>query len=436
MLDLRRIRQEPDVMNKLLARRSPSLSVNEILTLDARRLELLKQTETLRAERNQLNRDMGAARKTGDTTKADDLLEASRAISQQLDGIEAEMNALDAQQTELLMTLPNPPLPEVPTGADEHDNVILRAWGDGLKDTRIQAVPQPQAHWDLATSLGLVDFERGVKLAKSRFSVYTGHGARLVRALMAFMLELHTTEHGYQEIWPPYLVNRTAMTGTGQLPKFEDDLFKCQDDPELFLIPTAEVPLTNLYANEILDNAQLPIQMTAYTPCFRREAGAAGRDTRGLLRQHQFDKVELVHITRPEDSQTVHEQLIRHAETVLERLELPYRSMLLCTGDMGFGAARCIDLEVWMPGQGCYREISSCSNFLDFQARRMGLKFRRNAESKPEFCHTLNGSGLAIGRTFAALLENYQQPDGSVVIPKALQPYLGGLAVLNPLDNG
>ncbi|MFM7468404.1 MAG: serine--tRNA ligase [Vampirovibrionales bacterium] len=426
MLDIRLLRQDPDTVKTSLAKRDPALMarVDEVLHIDIQRREFLAEVESARAERNQLNKTMGLARKENRVEDAEAILAQSKAISTRLETIENTLKQLELDQTAILMTLPNLPHTSVPEGKDEQDNQELKRWGCDLKHARANQLTEPQAHWDIAPALGLVDFERGVKLAKSRFSVFTGQGAKLVRALMSFMIDLHTEEHGYHEIWPPYLVNRETMTGTGQLPKFEEDLFKLTGEHELYLIPTAEVPVTNLHANEILSSELLPIQYCAYTPCFRSEAGSAGRDTRGLLRQHQFDKVELVHFVRPETSEEVHETLVRHAETVLERLELPYRRLLLCAGDMGFSAGRCIDLEVWMLGQNTYREISSCSNFFDFQARRASLKYRPTPEAKPEFLHTLNGSGLAIGRTFAAILENYQNPDGTVSIPKVLQPYM------------
>jgi seryl-tRNA synthetase len=434
MLDIRLLRQDPDWIKTTLAKRDTALvaRVDEVWALDEKRRAILAEVESGRAERNQLSKTMGLARKEGRTEDAETMLAASKTISAKLDALEEALKALEMAQADILMTLPNLPHESVPVGKDEADNQELKRWGCALKEARqaIFSEAEAKAHWDIAPALGLVDFERGVKLAKSRFSVFTGKGAKLVRALMTFMLELHTEEHGYHEVWPPYLVNRETMTGTGQLPKFEEDLFKLTGEYELYLIPTAEVPVTNLHAGEILSGEQLPIQYCAYTPCFRSEAGSAGRDTRGLLRQHQFDKVELVHFVRPETSQEVHEALVRHAETVLERLELPYRRLLLCTGDMGFSAGKCIDLEVWMPGQNTYREISSCSNFFDFQARRASLRYRPTPDAKPEFVHTLNGSGLAIGRTFAAILENYQNADGSVSIPKVLQPYMNHASLL------
>lgn len=416
MLDIKAIRENPEAVNHALKRRNPGLSVDAILALDVERRGLLQEEESLRAERNQLTQQVGQKKKAGEN--ADAVLAQSREVGDRITALEQRKAALETQQQVLLYDIPNTPLAEVPDGRDETGNVLVRTWGDDLK-SRIPA--NVLDHWEIGSQLGILDFERGVKIAQSRFAVYQGQGAHLVRALMSLMLTLHC-KHGYREVWPPALVNRQAMTGTGQLPKFESDMFRCQDD-ELFLIPTAEVPLTNLYAGEILEEAALPIHMTAYTPCFRREAGSAGKDTRGLIRQHQFDKVELVKLVRPEDSAAEHLRLVEDAERVLQALELPYRVMELCAGDLGFGAARCYDLEVWMPAQGVYREISSCSNFLDFQARRASLKYRPEGGGKPAYLHTLNGSGVAIGRTIAAILENHQIGDLEVRLPEALRPY-------------
>ncbi len=416
MLDIRQIRENPDAVNAALKRRDPGLSVDGILEIDVRRREILSEEEALRSQRNQLNKEIGTAKKEGrDTT---DIQARSKEMAERIKALEEEKEDLARRQDELVMVMPNLPLEMVPTGRDESANVVVRQWGEEFKSR-----PRKKAlsHWDIGPNLGILDFERGVKVAQSRFSLIRGEGSRLSRALKDFMLDLHT-ERGYEEMIPPFLVNEDAMTGTGQLPKFESDMFRCRDDA-LYLIPTAEVPLTNLYRGEEIEESALPMNFTAYTPCFRREAGSAGKDTRGLIRQHQFDKVELVKITHPDRSQEEHQNLVADAERVLQLLELPYRVVELCTGDMGFSAARCFDLEVWMPGQGEYREISSCSNCWDFQARRAGLKYRPADGGKLSHVHTLNGSGLAIGRTLIAILENYQISDTEVVIPDVLRSY-------------
>lgn len=416
MLDIRLIRENPELVNQALQRRKSNLSIDDISRIDMLRLELLKEEEGLRSQRNQITQQIALTRKEGGDTEA--IQQQSRALSERIKEIEQQKESLASQQSNLLLEMPNMPLPETLSGSDENDNEVLRYWGDEFKKRHC---PDPSAHYDIGSSLGILDFDRGVKLAQSRFSVIRGEGSRMERALINFMLDIHT-ERGYEEVLPPFLVNRQAMTGTGQLPKFESDMFVCRDD-ELYLIPTAEVPLTNLYAGELLTEAQLPLCMTAYTPCFRREAGSAGKDTRGLIRQHQFDKVELVKLVRPEDSESEHLKLLADAEYILQCLELPYRVVELCAGDIGFSAARCYDLEVWMPAQGVYREISSCSTFTDFQARRIGLKYRSETTGKPTFLHTINGSGLAIGRTLAAILENYQISHQEVMIPDVLRPY-------------
>jgi seryl-tRNA synthetase len=342
-------------------------------------------------------------------------------VSTRIKELDEELRQVEDSLKGLLLTLPNVPDAQCPLGQSEEDNPEVRTWGE---PTRL--VFEPQAHWDLGEALDIIDFERATKITGSRFALIKGAGARLERALINFMLDTHTRGDKYTEVLPPLMVNRDTMTGTGQLPKFEADLFHL-DEPDYFLIPTAEVPVTNIFRDEILDGTQLPVCYAAYTPCFRKEAGAHGRDTRGLIRQHQFNKVELVKFTRPEDSDTELEKLLADAEGILQALQLPYRVVDLCTADIGFSAARTFDIEVWLPGQQAYREISSCSNFRDFQARRAGIRFRREAGSKPEFVHTLNGSGLAVGRTLVAVLENYQQADGSVVVPEALRPYMGGI---------
>lgn len=424
MLDIKRIRDEAETVNKALKRRNSQLSVDALLALDSRRRELLQEEEILRARRNQLTQQIAQAKKAGENT--DTIQQETRQLADTIKAIETQKEDLNTQQQDILLTMPNTPSDKAPDGHDETANVVIKTWGDSFK-TRYSDNPLP--HYDIGTQLGILDFERGVKIAQSRFSVLMNEGARLERALINFMLDTHT-QVGYQEVLPPFLVNRQTMTGTGQLPKFEEDMFACKDDA-LFLIPTAEVPVTNLYRDEILDAAQLPISMTAYTPCFRREAGSAGKDTRGLIRQHQFDKVELVKFVTPEQAEAEHLKLLEDAERILQLLELPYRVIELCAGDMGFAAARCFDIEVWMPAQGVYREISSCSHFGDFQARRANLKYRHPDTGKPVLMHTINGSGLAVGRTLAAILENYQtvRQDAKnlhhfeVAIPAVLQPY-------------
>lgn len=420
MLDIKRIRDNTEWMNQQLQRRNPELSVDELLAIDIQRRELLQKEENLRSERNQLTQKIAQAKKAGQNT--DDIQAETRKLADTIKAIDAEKDALNERQQVLLLTIPNIPAEKTPDGADETANVVVKTWGDEFKN-RVPAEVLP--HFEIGTQLGLIDFERGVKISQSRFSVMTGEGSRLERALINFMLDTHT-EYGYQEVLPPFLVNRDSMTGTGQLPKFEEDMFACKDDA-LFLIPTAEVPVTNLFRDEILDAERLPISMAAYTPCFRREAGSAGKDTRGLIRQHQFDKVELVKFTTPEQAEEEHLKLLEDAERILQLLEIPYRVIALCAGDIGFSASRCFDIEVWMPAQAVYREISSCSHFTDFQARRANLKYRDPATDRPAFLHTINGSGLAVGRTLAAILENYQT-DGptearTVTIPKVLLPY-------------
>ncbi len=344
-----------------------------------------------------------------------------RQVSQRIKAMDEELKQVDEDLHRFLLTVPNLPHPSTPVGASESDNVQVRTWGEP-RQPGFEAKP----HWEIGEALGILDFERAAKITGARFVLYRGAGARLERALINFMLDLHTGDHGYLEVLPPFMVNRDSMTATGQLPKFEEDLFRLVD-PDFLLIPTAEVPVTNIHRGEILKRSDLPIRYTAYTPCFRREAGSYGKDTRGLIRQHQFNKVELVKFTHPSESDAELEKLTADAEKVLQLLELPYRVMALCSGDIGFSAAKTYDIEVWLPGQSCYREISSCSTFGDFQARRAGIRFREDEKAKPEFVHTLNGSGLAVGRTLVAVLENYQREDGSVVVPQALRPYMGGM---------
>lgn len=418
MLDIKFIRNHPEIVQAALEKRGNGFDLSLLLTWDTRRRELLTQVEQFKCKRNNLSQDVGKRKAKG--LDAAEIIQEVREIGIQIKNLEQELEELAQKLEQALLLIPNIPHEAVPVGLDETANEIVRVVGEpSLFD--FEACP----HWDIGEALDILDFTRGGKISGARFTVLKGWGARLERALVNFMLDLHTREHGYTEIFPPFLVNRETMTGTGQLPKFAEDMFLCDRD-DLFLIPTAEVPVTNLYREEILSGSMLPLYHVAYTACFRAEAGAAGRDTRGLIRQHQFNKVELVKFTNPEDSYEELEKLTNNAEEVLRRLELPYRVVVLSTGDLGFSAAKTYDLEVWFPSAGCYREISSCSNFEDFQARRANIRYRPEPGAKPLFVHTLNGSGLAVGRTLAALLENYQQEDGSVVIPEALRPYLYG----------
>ncbi|MDR7927962.1 serine--tRNA ligase [Acidithiobacillus thiooxidans] len=419
MLDPNLLRNEPETVAAALARRHFKLDVSALTALDQQRKSLQIQMEEQRNARNEASREIAQARRQGlDTTE---MQNAAGQYGETIKALEQSLEIVLQQWEALVSSLPNIPQSSVPDGRDEADNVPVRHWG-----TPREFSFTPKDHVDLGEALGILDFAAGVRLAGARFVVLRGLGARLERALTQFMLDLHVTAHAYTEIAPPFLANSESLFGTGQLPKFEEDLFALRDDP-YYLIPTAEVPLTNLLRGEIVST--LPQKFCAYTPCFRREAGAYGRDTRGMIRQHQFDKVELVQVVRPEDSATALEELTGHAEKILQLLELPYRVMALCAGDMGFSAARTYDLEVWLPGQSQYREISSCSNFESFQARRLQLRYR-GEDGKPQLVHTLNGSGLAIGRTLVALLENHQQADGSVHIPEVLRPYLGGMEIL------
>ena len=418
MLDMKYIRENPDEAEQRLRNRGSLSYLDGFRQLDDRRRALLKEGESLKELRNRVSDEIG---RTKDKSLVQDKILEMREVSQKIKGLDEELGRVDAELQSFLLTVPNLPHAATPIGASENDNVLVRSWGEP------QELPfKAKAHWDIGEDLGILDFERGAKITGARFTLYRGAGARLERALINFMLDLHTDTHGYQEVLPPFMVNRDSMTGTGQLPKFEDDLFKMVD-PEFFMIPTAEVPVTNIHRGEILKRTDLPISYAAYTPCFRREAGSYGKDTRGLIRQHQFNKVELVKFVHPSESDAELEKLTGHAEKVLQLLGLPYRVMALCSGDIGFSSARTYDIEVWLPGQSCYREISSCSTFTDFQARRASIRFREDEKAKPEFVHTLNGSGLAVGRTLVAVLENYQQEDGSVVVPDCLRPYMGGL---------
>ncbi|MBX5465624.1 MAG: serine--tRNA ligase [Clostridia bacterium] len=425
MLDLRWVREHPEeVRAGMRAKGVDEAPLDELLAADRLWREALAELEGLRATRNRVSEEIGRRRRAGEA--AEELVAEMRSAGERIKELEAAVREQEARIREALLAIPNLPAPDVPPGPDESANAELRRAGE---PRRFDFEPLP--HWELGVRLGILDFERAGKITGSRFAVYRGAGARLARALVQFMLDLHVERHGYSEVYPPFLVNGASMTGTGQLPKFAEDAFKVEGR-DLWLVPTAEVPVTNLYRDEILDGARLPIKHCAYTACFRSEAGAAGRDTRGLIRQHEFDKVELVKFVAPETSEAELWSLIRDAEEVLEALGLPYRELQMCTGDLGFTAAKKIDLEVWMPSYGRYVEISSCSNFTDFQARRANIRFRRTPESRAELVHTLNGSGLAVGRTFAAILENCQQADGSVLLPEALRPYMRGLERIGP----
>jgi seryl-tRNA synthetase len=416
MHDLNLFRNNLDQMRTRLATRGYTLDVEAFEKLDAGRRRLITESERLKAERNQATSEIGKLRKTGSDTGEHQ--RRVRGIGEQIAELDQQVHALDIDLRDLLSRIPNLPHESVPVGKDERDNLEVRRWG------KPPEFPfQPKAHWDLGPELAILDLERAAKVTGARFAVYWGIGARLERALINFMLDLHTKEHGYQEVLPPFLVNSASLYGTGNLPKFAEDLFQCAGH-DLWLIPTAEVPVTNLFREETLDADALPISLCAYTPCFRSEAGSYGRDVRGIIRQHQFQKVELVKFTRPEQSYEQHEKLTRDAEDVLQKLKLPYRTVVLCTGDTGFSSAKTYDVEVWMPGLHDFKEISSCSNFEGFQARRAQIR-AKSPKGKPDFVHTLNGSGLPIGRTWAAIVENYQQPDGSILVPDQLQPYLG-----------
>lgn len=423
MLDINFVRNNLDlVRSKLEQRGFPLEALDRFNEFDERRRSLIRERDESNATRNRESQEIGKLMKAGQRDEAESRRAAVRKLGDRITTVEAEVKAVETDLNDLMLTLPNVPHDSVPAGRDESANQETRRWG-----TPPNFDFEPRDHVDLGTALGILDLERAAKISGARFAILTGLGARLERALINFCLDLQTKRHGYEEVLPPFIVNANSLIGTGQLPKFEADLFKLTDERNFYLIPTAEVPLTNIYAEEILDGARLPIKVTAYTACFRSEAGSYGKDTRGLIRQHQFDKVELVKITRPEQSYDELESLTRDAETVLEELGLAYRRVALSTGDLGFSAAKTYDIEVWLPSQNTYREISSCSNCESFQARRAGIRFRREQKSKPEFAHTLNGSGLAIGRLWLALLENYQQADGSVVVPETLRPFMDGL---------
>lgn len=423
MLDIKRIRTDVEEVKKLIKLRGKGdFGIGEIVAIDAERREVLQKVEAMKNEQKTVSKEVPKLKKEGKDASA--VLEQMKKLSEEIKNFDEIVKGLDEKLRSKLLEIPNTPNEKTPVGNSDEDNIEVRKWGEPRKFDF-----EYKAHWDVGTDLDILDFERASKIAGARFTVLKGYGAKLERALINFMLDLHTNEHGFYEVMTPFMVNRDAMIGTGQLPKFEDDMFHIPSK-DFFLVPTAEVPVTNLYMNEIIDEENLPIYHTAYTPCFRKEAGSAGRDTRGLIRQHQFNKVELVKFVKPEDSYNELESLLNCAEEVLKRLELPYRVVRLCGGDLGFSAAQTYDIEVWMPSYDRYLEISSCSNFEDYQARRGNIRFRDKDTKKVNNVHTLNGSGLAVGRTLAAILENYQMEDGSVKVPKALRPYLGGVEVI------
>jgi seryl-tRNA synthetase len=423
MLDLNFVRENLEsVREALRSRNSPTELLDRFAEMDADRRRIIGEADNINQTRNAASKEIGLLMQSGKRDEAEARKAEVADLKEKQSELERQRDGADAAIREILINLPNIPAADVPVGPDESANVEIRRWGTPRKFDF-----DPKDHVDLGEALGILDLERATKIAGSRFAILNGAGARLERALVNLMLETHTTEHGYTETLPPFLVNRTSLFGTNQLPKFEDDLFHIKDDREFALIPTAEVPVTNYHSNEILDAAELPKNFTAYTPCFRSEAGSYGRDTRGLIRQHQFEKVELIKLCRPEDSEAELERLTADAEKILQLLGVPYRTVVLSTGDMGFGAQKTYDIEVWLPSQKTYREISSCSNCGDFQARRMNTRFRRAGGAKPEYIHTLNGSGLAVGRTWIAIIENYQQEDGTIDIPDVLHPYMGGV---------
>ncbi len=422
MLDIKIIREETEKVRAALARRKENVDIDKVLQTDERRREILYRAEQLKAHQNEVSKKIPEMKKAGQDVSA--VFEEMKSISNEIKGLDAELREVEEALRAQMLTIPNIPNPTVPDGDTDEDNVEIRKYGEPTKFDF-----EPKEHWTLGENLNILDFASASKITGARFTVYRGAGARLERAIISYFLDKHTTENGYTEILPPYMVHRNSMVGTGQLPKFEEDAFKVTDT-EYFLIPTAEVPVTNLYRESILNPEDLPIKHAAYSACFRAEAGSAGRDTRGLIRQHQFNKVELVKFTRPEDSYEELEKLTRDAETVLQGLGLPYRVVKICVGDLGFTAAMKYDIEVWMPSYGRYVEISSCSNFEDFQARRAGIRYRDEETGKARFVHTLNGSGVAVGRTVAAIMENYQNADGSITVPEALRPYMAGIDVI------
>ncbi|MDG5790123.1 serine--tRNA ligase [Evansella sp. AB-P1] len=423
MLDIKLLRNHFEEVKEKLSHRNEDISdLDRFEELDVKRRELIQEVEELKSRRNTVSQEISQLKR--EKKNADDLISEMKDVSNKVKELDDELRVVDEQLNKLLLSIPNIPHESAPIGADEDENEEIRRWGE-VRNFDFEE----KAHWELATNLGILDFERASKVTGSRFVFYKGLGARLERALINFMMDLHQDEHEYEEVLPPYMVNRDSMTGTGQLPKFEEDAFKIREE-EYFLIPTAEVPVTNLHRDEIMNGEDLPKTYTAYSACFRSEAGSAGRDTRGLIRQHQFNKVELVRFVKPEESYDQLELLTSHAEKVLKLLKLPYRVLNMCTGDLGFTAAKKYDIEVWIPSNNTYREISSCSNFESFQARRANIRFKRDVKGKAEYVHTLNGSGLAIGRTVAAIIENYQQADGSIIIPEVIRPYMGGLEVI------
>ncbi len=423
MLDAKMVRANPELVETALRNRNQIGILENFLGLDSQRRTLLVEAEEIKKFRNQASQEVGQKMKQGQNPE--ELVERVRQAGQKIKELDQKLNEVEDAIESIMLNIPNIPDESVPIGTDEQSNVTIRMWGNPRNFDF-----EPQAHWDIGPKLGILDFERAAKLSGARFTVYKGLGARLERAIINFYLDTHIYQHNYQEIFPPFMVNKECMVGTGQLPKFAEDMFKVEGR-EMYLVPTAEVPLTNLYREEILEEKDLPIYMTAYTACFRAEAGSHGRDTRGVIRQHQFNKVELVKITKPESSYEELEEMTRNAETVLQLLGIPYRVVLLSTGDMGFSSAKTYDLEVWMPSYNDYKEISSCSNCLDFQARRANIRYRPASKEKIRYVHTLNGSGVAVGRTVAAILENYQQQDGSVEIPEVLRPYMGGLGIID-----
>lgn len=423
MFDVKLLRSDLAAVQAAMQNRGKQIEeLNGFTALDVKRRELLQETEQLKNRRNTVSQEVAGRKRAGEN--ANELIQEMKVVGDRIKELDDEIRVLDESLQQVLLSIPNMPHASVPVGRTEEENVEVRRIGD-IPTFDFEVKP----HWEVAQDLGILDFEAAAKVTGSRFVFYKGLGARLERALINFMMDLHSDEHGYEEMLPPYIVNRDSLTGTGQLPKFEEDVFKLENS-EYFLIPTAEVPVTNYHREDILTNEQLPVNFVAFSACFRSEAGSAGRDTRGLIRQHQFNKIELVKLVKPEDSYEELEKLTGHAERVLQLLKLPYRVLSLCTGDIGFTSAKTYDLEVWLPNSGAYREISSCSNFEDFQARRANIRFRRDAKAKPEFVHTLNGSGLALGRTVAAILENYQQADGSIIVPDVLVPYMNNVKVI------
>ncbi len=423
MLDIKFVRDNLDVVKTMLKNRNNPLNLDGFIDLEKKRREVLNETEQLKTKRNTVSKQIGAMKKAGQDTSA--ISAEMREVGNKISDLDGQLRDIEAELRDILLHIPNMPKDDVPIGKDDSENPEVRRWGEPRKFDF-----EPKAHWDIGENLDILDAERAGKVTGARFTFYKGLGARLERACINFMMDLHSTKHGYKEMLAPYIVNKDSMIGTGQLPKFAEDMFKLEG-LDYYLVPTAEVPTTNYHRDEILNGDQLPEYFSCYTACFRAEAGAAGRDSRGLIRQHRFNKVELIKFTKPEESWDELESMVAAAEDVLKILEIPYRVVLLCTGDMSFTSAKTYDIEVWMPAQNKYREISSCSNCLDYQARRANIKFRRDTKSKPEFVHTLNGSGIAVGRTVAAILENYQQEDGSVIVPKALIPYMCNVEVIS-----